>query len=61
MENTQEWEKNEITVDEKCSRWPTTSATYDFKAVQRHNPTWKSGAKRMDIFHKSQVENESLR
>lgn len=50
-------EKNEITIEEKCHIWPVTS---DIKAVQRCNLTWKSGAKRIDIFHESRVENESL-
>lgn len=57
MENTQQWRRNEITIEEKCHIWPVTS---DIKAVQRCKLTWKSGAKRTDIFHELQVENKSL-
>lgn len=57
MKNIQQWEKNEITIGKKCHIWPVTS---DIKTVQGCNLMWKSGAKRIDIFHESQVENESL-
>lgn len=50
--------KNEITIEEKCYIWPVAS---DIKVVHGWNLTWKSGAKKMDTFYESQVENESLK
>lgn len=33
----------------------------DIKVVHVWNLTWKSGAKKIDTFYESQVENESLK
>lgn len=58
MENTQQWGKMRLPLKKSAIN---DQSQVTLKLCRGgHNLTWKSGAKRMDIFHESQVENESL-